>query len=120
MILSLLTDESLMKEENFAPGYDIYTGEVDVQHPHNQNYREVHTGDAWKGVRDHCCGTEKEYMHIALIVFGNKTHTDLYGTLSITPVLFTLTLFNRVATNNPRFWRLFAYIPNLSHIKGKF
>ena len=38
MILSLLTDESLMKEETFAPGYDIYTGEVEEQHPHNQNY----------------------------------------------------------------------------------
>ena len=56
-------------------------------------------------------------MHIALIVFGDKTHTDLHGTLLVTPVIFTLTLFNRAATNNPRFWRPFASIPNLSHIK---
>ena len=35
MILSLLSDESLTKEENLAPGYDIFTGDVDNTHPHN-------------------------------------------------------------------------------------
>ena len=47
MILSLLSDESLMKDENLAPGYDIFTGDVDENHTHNQNYGEIHTGDAW-------------------------------------------------------------------------
>ena len=36
MILSLLSDESLMKDENLAPGYDIFTGDVDENHPHNK------------------------------------------------------------------------------------
>ena len=51
MILSLLTDETLMKKENMAEGYDIFTGIVDPNHPANQNYGEVHTGDAWEPAR---------------------------------------------------------------------
>ena len=46
VILSLVSDESLMKNNNLPPGYDIFTGDVDDNHPHNQNYREIHTGDA--------------------------------------------------------------------------
>ena len=45
MILSLLSDESLMKDENLAASYDIFTGDVDENHPHNKNYGEIHTGD---------------------------------------------------------------------------
>ena len=57
-------------------------------------------------------------MPVALIVFGYKSHTDLHGTLALTPVIFTLTLFNRTARNNTRFWRPFGYIPNLFAQKG--
>jgi len=58
-------------------------------------------------------------MPIALIVFGDKSHTDLHGTLSVTPLKFTLTCFNRAARNNNDFWRPLAYIPNLSYGKNK-
>jgi hypothetical protein len=53
-----------------------------------------------------------------LIVFGDKSHTDLHGTLSLTPIIFTLTLFNQSTHNNTQFWRPIGYIPNLSHGKG--
>jgi hypothetical protein len=33
-------------------------------------------------------------MLVGLIVFGDKSHTDLHGALSLTPNIFTLTLFN--------------------------
>ena len=36
MILSLLTDDFLMKDEKLAPGYDVFTGEVSEDHPSNQ------------------------------------------------------------------------------------
>ena len=81
MIISILSDESLMKEENLAPGYNIFTGEVDNNHPHNQNCGEVHTGDAWNEARDKYCGNEGKYIPISLIVFGDKTHTYLHCAL---------------------------------------
>jgi hypothetical protein len=57
-------------------------------------------------------------MPVGLIVFGDKSHTNLHGTLSLTPIIFTLTLFNRTARNNTGFWWLIGYIPNLLYGKG--
>jgi hypothetical protein len=57
-------------------------------------------------------------MPVALIAFGDKSHTDLHGSLALTPVIFTLSLFNRAAWNSTNFWRPFGYIPNLSAQKG--
>ncbi len=33
-------------------------------------------------------------MPVGLIVFGDKSHTDLHGVLSLTPIIFTFTFFN--------------------------
>ena len=62
--------------------------------------------------------TEGPVMPVGIIVFGDKSNTDLHGTLSLTPIIFTLTLFNRSACNNTRFWRPIGYIPNLPYGKG--
>ena len=48
MIIRLLTDDVLMKAENIAAGYDLFTGDVDKDCGENKRYGEVHTGDAWK------------------------------------------------------------------------
>ena len=119
MILSLLTDESLMQDKNIAEGYNLFTGSAYDNNQHNNHYGEIHTGDAWKPALNRFCGNEGTVMPIALIVFGDKTYTDLHGSLSVTPIIFTLTLFNSSARNNPSFWRPLAYIPNLSHGKAK-
>ena len=58
-------------------------------------------------------------MPAALIIFGDKSHTDLHGALALTPIIFTLTMFNRQARNNTHFWRPLGYIPNLTHGKNK-
>ena len=122
MILDLLTDKNLMNKSNFAEGYDIFSGDVDPNHESNQKYSEVHTGDEWLPARDRFCSppdlTHND-MPIALIIFGDKSHTDLHGALALTPIIFTLTLFNITSRNNAKFWRPLAYIPNLGYGKNK-
>ncbi len=119
MIISLLTDKSLMRESNFAEGYNVLTGEVDEYHPSISKYGKIHTGDAWLPSRNrYCTMTEGPVMPVGIIVFGDKSHMDLHGTLSLTPIIFTLTLFNRSARNNTQFWRPIGYIPNLPYGKG--
>ena len=113
MIISLLSDPSLMKEQNFAEGYNLLTGEV----PANNKYGKVHTGDAWSPTRKRYCQKEND-MPVGFIVFADKSHTVLHGALSLTLIIFTLPLFNRAYRNNAKFWRPMAYIPNLSHGKG--
>ena len=77
MILDILTDSSLMNKTNFAEGYDVLTGAVE----------EVHTGDAWEPAKSRYChpnDTGLPSMPVALIVFGDKSHTDLHGCLLYT------------------------------------
>ncbi len=93
-----------MVDTNFAEGHNVLTGGVDANNSSNDMYGEVHTGDAWIPARDrHCSNPQGPTMPVGLIVFGDKSHTNLHGTLSLTPIIFTLTLFNRTARNNTRF-----------------
>jgi hypothetical protein len=87
-----------MNEKNFAECYNVLTGEVD-NHPANNKYGEVHTGDAWLPARDWYFQNKTD-MPVGLVVFGDKSHTHLHGALSLTPIIFTLTLFNRAAQND--------------------
>jgi len=118
MILDILTNPELMREENFAEGYDIFTGEIDDNHPSNLNYGEIHTGDEWTPARNKYCQSPND-MPIGIVIFGDKSHTDLHGALSLTPIIFTLTLFNVKSRNNPKFWRVIGYLPNLGYGKNK-
>ncbi len=90
-----------MNEKNFAEGYNVLTGKVE-NHPVNNIYGQVHTGDAWLPARKRYCQNETD-MPAEVIVFGDKSHTDLHGALSLTPIIFTLTLFYRAAQNNSKF-----------------
>jgi hypothetical protein len=45
MVITLLSDLSLINEKNFAEGYNVLTGKHDNHHANNK-YGEVHTGDA--------------------------------------------------------------------------
>jgi hypothetical protein len=101
MIISLLSDPSVMNEKNFAEGYNVLTGKGD-NHPANNKYGDVHTGDTWLPAGDRYCQNKTD-MPVGLIVFGDKFHTDLHGALSLTPIIFTLTLFNRAAQNDSNF-----------------
>ncbi len=111
MILDLLTNPETMNERNIAVGYDVFTGNIDETALENKCFGEVHTGDQWLPARDRYCTNEDQMdneMPVALIIFGDKSHTDLHGSLSLTPIIFTLTLFNRPARNNTNIWRPLA------------
>ena len=117
MILDLITNPATMNIRNIAAGYDMFIGNVNETLPENQCYGEIHMGNQWVPARNRYC-TNNE-MPIALIIFGDKSHTDLHGSLSLTPIIFTLTFFNQSARNTTNFWRPLAYIPNLSYGKNK-
>jgi hypothetical protein len=111
MIMSLLTDERLMKPENIAEGYDLFTGKSVVEVDH---LGEIHTGAAWEPARQRFCGDDPNNMPLALVVFADKSHLDLHGTLSTLPIIFTLSCFNEQSRNSVDFWRPIAFIPNLN------
>ena len=77
MIFLTLHDTVLMQPDNLAEGLDIFTGNVDAQCKFNCLYGEIHTGNAWKPAVQCFCGSEGKTMPFGVVVFGNKSHTDL-------------------------------------------
>jgi hypothetical protein len=61
------------------------------------------------------CGDDPRNMPLALVIFGDKAHLDLHGTLSILPLTFTLSCFNEHSRTKSEFWRPLSFIPNLSY-----
>jgi hypothetical protein len=53
-------------------------------------------------------------MPLALVVFADKSHLDLHGSLSTLPIIFTLSFFNEKSRNSVDFWRPIAFLPNLN------
>ncbi len=104
-----------------SPGYDVVTGDVDENYIDNQRYGEIHTGDSCLPARDrfYPCKENESNMLVGLVVFGDKSHTDLHGALALTPIICTLTTFNHACRNNTDFWRPPGYIPNLTYGKNK-
>jgi hypothetical protein len=94
---------------------------VDENHDDDKKYSEIHTGDAWLPARDKFCNPNNngDNMPVGFMVFGDKSHTDLCGRLALTPIIFTLKMFNRASRNNTNFWSPLGYIPNLSYGKNK-
>ena len=118
MILSILHNPKLMKPENFADRVNVFTGNVDCKDPHNKCYGEIHTGDVWLRANEQFCGKDGNHMPFGMVVFGDKSYTDLHGSLLVTPIMFTATVFNQTVRNNPDCWRPIGYLPNLAHGKG--
>jgi hypothetical protein len=66
MIISLLTDKLLMTDTNFAEGYNVLTGEVDINNSCYSKFRELHTGDACLPARNrYCILTKQPKMPVA-------------------------------------------------------
>ena len=51
---------------------------------------------------------------LPIVMFIDKSHTDLFGSLATTPVSFTLGCFNVECRRLVRFWRNMAFIPPLN------
>ena len=116
LLLSFLDDPNRMKPENFAPGYDIFSGRptTPVTHLH-----EIHTGSTWKNARDFYIGEDPDAFPFALQAFYDKTHTDLFGSLSCSPFIVVPTFLNMKSRNDDKNYLVLGYIPNLGHAKGK-
>jgi hypothetical protein len=54
-------------------------------------------------------------MPIALVIFADKSHLDLHGSLSALPILFILAYFNQESRNKEEIWQPLAFLLNLSY-----
>jgi hypothetical protein len=73
---------------------------------------DVDTGKAYRRAHSLLC-KEPNHLLCGIILYIDKIATDRHGHLSLEPVYFTLTMFNRKTRNKPQAWRPLGYIPNL-------
>ena len=104
-----------MKPKNIAHSYNLFIGKC-VGNNTDDRYEEIHTGDAWEPAQQRFCGNDNPInMPIAFVIFADKSHLDLHGSLSTLPTIFTLSCFNQESRNKGEFWRPLAFLPNLSY-----
>lgn len=116
VILSILHDPNRMQPQHFAPGYDLFSGSATEV---NNVLDEIHTGALWNNARDFYCQGNSNNFPLGLICFYDKTHTDVFGSLSCAPFIMTFSFFNESARCNDDFYGVLGYIPNLTYGSGK-
>jgi hypothetical protein len=89
VITNMLSDRRIFCEENIASGYDIWTGLGED----SGVYGEYHTGSMWKVAHDrYIAGTDN--FALPLVVFYDKTHTDVKSALTSAPVMIHFAFLN--------------------------
>ena len=120
---SLLTDPELMKDDNllFPDSKDPFSAPAkwtdDAASPEYQQQKNRPVGDIvggrWYARTYHArCDASKKEILCPIIIFVDKTHTDVKGRLTQEPVYYTLGIFNQKTRNNPRAWRPLGLLPN--------
>ena len=114
-IMSILQDRKLMKWENFANGYNPFTGEATGP---LTDYGEIHTGRAFAKARSKYKTGPNDFL-FPLWIFYDKTHADLFASNTATPAMATYAGFNQACRHKYESSRCLILIPNLSYSRGK-
>ena len=115
-LLSILHNANLMQEGNFAKDYDVFTGKPTQEITH---YDEVHTGKQFEIARAHWCKDDPDVFPLPLVAFYDKTHVDVFGSLSCSPFIVWPAFFNKDFRCQQAYSRVLGYVPNLGYGKGK-
>ena len=103
VLLSMLHDPQTMCCENFAMDYDIFRGKPTQPVTH---FNEIYTGDLWSTASDYYCSDDPDSFPLGLVCFYDKTHTDVFGSLSCAPFIATFSFFNKTCHNNHKFYEV--------------
>ena len=116
ILLLMLHDPNIMTVDNIAPDYDVFTGTRTTPTTHLD---EIVTGSAWAPACNHYRGGDPNVLPLPLVAFYDKTHTDLFGALSVSPFIATFAFLNKKCRNRSKSYEVFGYIPNITFGNGK-
>jgi hypothetical protein len=77
-----------------------------------QNIADINTGDVYWTAHKNLCTCPNQVI-CGIICYIDKLATDRHVHLSLEPVYFTLSIFNKKTRNRPEAWRPLGYIPNI-------
>lgn len=120
MIMSLLEDKILMfNDKNLIFPTDDGTpfGKLNDR---VDCIGDIHTSKAYHDAYRRIQVDKEKDLPIGLIFYFDKITLDKHGHLSLDPVQFTLSIFNRQTRNSSLAWKPFGYIPNINlHSKAE-
>lgn len=113
-LYSLLKCDICMNDEN------LLWGETPFEHPHsNTQLDDINDGDIYRQAYKELVTEADLHVPMGIVMFIDKTNTDLHGNLSLEPVMFTLAFFKRDLRQKHEAWRNLGYILNQSLLKYK-
>jgi hypothetical protein len=77
-----------------------------------QNIADIDTSDVYRTAHKNLCTCPNQVV-CGIICYIDKLATDRHGHLSLEPMYFTLSIFNKKTRNRPEAWRPLGYIPNI-------
>jgi len=100
LLYSLLSDEELNKPENL----------LETNPPYNGTYGDVNQCDAHRKAYKHYITDSNTQQLMEIILFQDKTHTDIHGRLCLEPIMLTLARYKESVRYHPRAWRTLGYV----------
>lgn len=113
-LYSLLKCDICMNDDN------LLWGDTPFEHPHsNTQLDDINDGDIYRQAYKELVTKADLHVPMGIVMFIDKTKTDLHGNLSLEPVMFTLAFFKRDLRQKHEAWRNLGYILNQSMLKYK-
>jgi hypothetical protein len=115
-LYSLLTDPTLMHENNLLFWNDNPFGEPEAKRGGNHVMKDVIDGSVYReAYRTHVKVKGRDLL-VPIILYIDKTHVDPTGRLCLEPVTFTLGIFKKEVRKDPMAWRPLGFIVNQSNL----
>jgi hypothetical protein len=77
-----------------------------------QNIADIDTSYVYQTAHKNLCTRPNQFV-CGIICYLDKLATGQHGHLSLEPVYFVLSIFNKKTRNRPEAWRPLGYIPNI-------
>jgi hypothetical protein len=112
MIHSLLTSPLLEDDTNLL--FPNLEDPLAPPPPIAHTLADIDTGRSYCNAYNLLCLGQPKHIMCGIILYINKLAVDHHGHISLEPVYFTLSMFNKKTRNKPEAWHpLVGYIPNL-------
>ena len=108
MCFSLLTDENIMKDENFT---FVNDDPRDFKRSDKQSTTCIEDGFLFQSTANLICKDKKDFC-LGIKLFIDATHTDVHSNWVLDPVMFTFTFLTNNTTRQHNAWRPIGFINN--------
>lgn len=124
MMISMLSDPNLMTDANLLINPRTLRNKVNFDTNVAPIIGDINTGSWYQRTEKDVVSqhersnNQSPLLFVPIILFVDAISIDMYSNLQLTPVTFTLSIFNKAARNRKENWRPLGFIAS-PHVKAK-